>query len=286
MGTQVLLYLPVVHQGYVALLEQYDDATDILLLGPGFADRFRTMRKEIRALPADLAARLVAGLTRATVRVVEPDDLPAALTAETLVLPDEEIMRDLASSYALGEGRELVWHRTFLRWDRPWSRPQPVDGLGPSAGVTDADRARLARARQAAEHSSDWWRQVGAVLVLADGTELEGYNRHAPTEHAPYLDGDPRNEFHRGERMDLSTALHAEAGLLARAAREGTSVAGGRMYVTTFPCPTCARMIAEAGLAACYFEAPYAVLAGDQVLRAAGVELHWIPPGEPFEPDQ
>jgi deoxycytidylate deaminase len=50
--------------------------------------------------------------------------------------------------------------------------------------------------------------------------------------------------------------------------------------VTTFPCPACARLIAAAGFRRCYYTGQYSVLEGDAVLRAAGVELVWVDPGE------
>lgn len=282
---QLLIFMPVVHAGYVDLLSKHADADEILLLGESFSELFPSMTKEIRALtPAIAATQILAILPDAVVRVVNPGDLALSINCQTLVMPDEEIMRELAERFSLGVGRDVVWERTFLRWDRPWSRPQPVDGLAPASDLSADDLSHIARARELAERSSDWWRQVGAVLLLPDGTVMEAYNRHHPTEYAPYLVGDPRNEFHRGERMDLSTALHAEAGLIARAAKDGTSVRGGKLYVTTFPCPSCARMVAVAGIAACFFEAPYAVLAGDEILRTAGVELHWVPTPESDHP--
>ncbi|MGC9669033.1 deoxycytidylate deaminase [Planosporangium sp. 12N6] len=207
---------------------------------------------------------------------MEPGDLPGAVTAGTLVVPDEEIMRELVDRYGFDRGREVVVERTFLRWDRAWSqagRPADFDGAV-AADEVARELTRLAVVE--ARHSSDWWRQVGAVAVR-DGTVLDtAYNRHHPTEYAPYIDGDPRNEFHRGLRPDLSTAQHAEAAIVARAARDGRSLAGATLYVSTFPCPTCARLVAEAGFTRCYFAGPYALLDGDTVLRAAGVELIWV----------
>ena len=44
----------------------------------------------------------------------------------------------------------------------------------------------------------------------------------------------------------------------------------------TFPCPTCARLIAEAGFRRCYFAGPYSVLEGENVLQAAGIEVFWV----------
>src|SRR5262249_13091419 len=96
------------------------------------------------------------------------------------------------------------------------------------------------------------------------------------TEYAPYIQGDPRNDFSRGVHIELSTAIHAEAVIVGRAARFGTSLDGADLYVSTFPCPGCARLVAEAGFRRCFFAGPYAMRDGDRVLGAAGVELIWV----------
>ena len=80
----------------------------------------------------------------------------------------------------------------------------------------------------------------------------------------------------RPSRADLSTAIHAEAALIAGAARDGTSLAGADLYTTTFPCPACARLIAEAGFLRCFFAGQYSVLDGEQTLRAGGIGLIWV----------
>ena len=274
---QVLLYLPVIHAGYEAFLRRHADAAEILLLGAGFTSRYPSLAKDIRALPAARAAEYLrlAGAA-AGVRVVEPGDLAAAVTGDPLVLPDEEIMRDLADRYALRAGRDLVFDRTFLRWDRDWATaasPVQFDG---EITAAELPRELLGLAQALAGHSSDWWRQVGAVAAR-DGRVLgSAWNHHQPTEYAPYLSGDPRDAFERGVRADLSTAIHAEAALIAGAARDGVSLAGADLYTTTFPCPACARLIAEAGFVRCYFAGQYSVLDGEQTLRAKGVSLIWV----------
>jgi dCMP deaminase len=240
----------------------------VLLLGGSFTEDFPAMRKEVRALtPARAAAYLVA--VGYPARVVERDDLPSAVNGDLLVVPDEEIMHTLVERH----GFDAVFERTFLRWDRAWSAAgRPADYSG---RVSASDLfSRLASAE--AEKSSDWWRQVGAVAARDGSVLLTAHNAHKPTEYAPYVDGDPRNDYSRGVRTDLSTAIHAEAAIVGRAARDGVSLRGADIYVTTFPCPACARLIAEAGFARCYFAGPYAVLDGDGILRAAGVELIWV----------
>ncbi|MGH3275318.1 MAG: deoxycytidylate deaminase [Streptosporangiaceae bacterium] len=274
---QILLYLPVIHSGYEAFFARHPDVRSVLILGTAFREGFPSLAKDIRALPPGRAAQyLRLALPGADVQVIEPPDLPGAVTGDPLVLPDEEVTRDLAARHDLARGRDLLFERTFLRWDREWSRAQrPVrfDGAVAAGGLP---RGLLARARELADRSSDWWRQVGAIAVRGDDLLGSAWNRHYPTEYAPYADGDPRDGFSRGVRTDLSTALHAEAAVIATAARDGVSLRGADLYVTTFPCPACARLIAAAGLRRCYFAGGYSVLDGEDVLRAAGIELLWV----------
>jgi dCMP deaminase len=274
---QVLLYLPVVHAGHEAFFARHADAAEVLVLGAGFRARYKSLAKDIRALPPDRAARFLQVMLPGTpVRVIEPADLPAAVTATALVLPDEDVTRNLAAEYRLGEGRALLFDQTFLRWDREWSQARRPAGFDGELTVGELPGPLVARARELAGHSSDWWRQVGAIAWRGEEILGAAWNHHCPTEYAPYVDGDPRDGFSRGVRADLSTAIHAEASVVAQAARTGRALAGADLYVTTFPCPACARLIAESGFRRCYFTGPYSVLDGDRLLRGAGVELLWV----------
>ncbi len=119
----------------------------------------------------------------------------------------------------------------------------------------------------------DFWRQVGAAIRFVDGTVVATHNEHHPHPQSPYVVGDPRSNFFKGVHLELSTAKHAEARLIAAAAREGRSTAGAELYVTDFPCPPCAKLIAGAGIARLRYRTGYAVLDGQDVLGAAGVEI-------------
>jgi dCMP deaminase len=274
---QILLYLPVVHAGHEAFFARHGDAAEVLVLGTGFRAMFKSLAKDIRALPPERAAQFLRVMLPDTpVRVIEPGDLPAALSSGTLVLPDEDVTRTLAATRQLGEGRQLVFDKTFLRWDREWSqsrRPADFDGKLTVAELPDR---LVARARELAGRSSDWWRQVGAIAWRGEEVLGAAWNHHGPTEYAPYVDGDPRDGFSRGVRADLSTAIHAEASVVAQAARAGITLDGADLYATTFPCPACARLIAESGFRRCYFADPYSLLDGDTILRAAGIDLLWV----------
>jgi dCMP deaminase len=114
--------------------------------------------------------------------------------------------------------------------------------------------------------------------VCSSDLDILGFawNHHHPTEYSPYIDGDPRDGFSRGVRADLSTAIHAEASIVAEAARDGVSLCGADLYAMTFPCPACARLIAEAGFRRCFFAGSYSVLEGENILQAAGIEVLWV----------
>jgi dCMP deaminase len=272
---QILLYVPVVHAGYEQLLDRHADADEVLLLGRSFAADYRALAKDIRALAPERVASYLRGHVRA-VRVVETDDLPAAVTAETLVVPAEETVRSIVSAYGLAAGRQVIEDGTFLRWDRDWSRAgRPVDYTG-QVSLDEASRRLMARATAEAARSSDWWRQVGALLARDGSVLAVAHNAHRPTEYTPYIDGDPRDNFSRGVEIELSTAIHAEARLVGWAARHGVALEGADLFVSTFPCPVCARLVAETGIRRCYFGGSYSVLDGEQVLKQAGVEVIWV----------
>ncbi|MGI8667908.1 MAG: deoxycytidylate deaminase [Jatrophihabitans sp.] len=284
MSKQTMLYLPVIHRSYERFLTRHADADQVLILGTGFGSVFPSITKEIRAISPDRAAALARTiLPGVEVCVVEPDTVGQAVTAELLVVPDEAMMRELVLDFELATGRTVRYERTFLRWERSWSEAgQPAESHGSSTADELAGKF-MRQAIEAAQASSDWWRQVGAVAVK-DGTVLSvRHNRHLPSDYSPYIDGDPRNDFSRGVRPDLSTAIHAEAELVAVAARDGVVLAGAELYVSTFPCPACARLIAAAGFRRCYFAGPYAMLDGDQILKSAGVELIWVDLSGPLD---
>lgn len=84
--------------------------------------------------------------------------------------------------------------------------------------------------------------QVGAVLVGPDNEiRLTGFN------------GPPRGVIDSPEKRERPAkylfASHAEANLIAFAAREGIRTKGCTVYVTHSPCAACARTMIQAGIA-------------------------------------
>jgi dCMP deaminase len=273
MSDAVLAYVPVLHEGYRRFLAAHGDGLPLYLIGPELHADSRPLAKDIRALAAELAASAIAGwgiCSEVAVLDVAGAELLAA-ASPSLVAPAEDV------SYAVVDrwfGRcEVRYDTVFLRWDKT----RTVALLAPEAALAAADDPQLAElaaaASEQAERSVDWWRRVGAAIRFADGGLAAARNEHRPHELSAYAAGDPRANFYKGVALELSTAEHAEARLIAAAAREGRATEGAVMYVTDFPCPPCAKLIAAAGVARVYFRSGYAVLDGEDVLRAAGVEI-------------
>jgi dCMP deaminase len=269
--TVVVAYVPVVHEGYRRFLERHAAERKMYVMGRDLHSDLRPLARDVRALDPQDAARALDALGIAESVAVLDAHGAEAIAQEDLILPAEDV------SYAVVERffpRAAVrYDPAFLRWDKTRTvqlldpRPERIvtedEGLQQLADAAEDEAAR----------SIDWWRQVGAALRFADGTVAAAHNEHHPHPHAPYAAGDPRANFSRGVELELSTATHAEAALIAAAARDGRATAGGEIYVTDFPCPPCAKLIAGAGIRRLYYRRGYAVLDGQDVLDAAGVEV-------------
>jgi cytidine deaminase len=62
---------------------------------------------------------------------------------------------------------------------------------------------------------------------------------------------------HVSDLIEFGRAVHAEQAAICDAARRGVSIANASMYVTTFPCHLCARLIVAAGIARVVYIEPY-----------------------------
>ena len=119
-------------------------------------------------------------------------------------------------------------------------------------------------------------RQVGAVLVLRDGTEIAACN----TFPAGVRDLEER---HAGDGRFVWME-HAERHAIFEAARRGLATAGGHITSTFFPCIDCARAIVEAGFTCLDTPSPAfddpvwgaAFERSQVILREGGVEIRIV----------
>ena len=265
--------MPVLHRGYLQLFADYADVKDVLIFGTDLLQRVYYIRKDLRALQPEEQVAVLEGLELFdSVTILSTSALDDIDRGDIeLVMPDEDISRAIGDSL---KHAESSYFPVFLRWDR--SSVENVDVEAQDQEITEEEfhQQVMRDALKRAQTSSDIWRRVGAVLIAKDSTKLGPLaNNGEPTNHSPWMEGDPRNIFNRGVGIEMSLFMHAEAGLIAEAARRGVNTSGASIYVSTFPCPACAKLIAHSGIKTCYYKDGYAVLDGADVMKEYGVEL-------------
>jgi dCMP deaminase len=273
MSDCAVAYVPVLHEGYRRFLERHAAGRPFYVIGRELYADYRPLAKDVRALdPALVAAAVEAWGVCSSVSVLDVAGAERlASSGAALVFPAEDVSYRLVERFF--ERSPVRYDTVFLRWDKTRTVQLLEPRVSGSVSVDEALADVGLAAEAVARDSVDWWRQVGAAIRLADGTVRAVSNQHSPHELSAYVVGDPRSNFYKGVELELSTATHAEARLIAEAARDGLSTAGAVMYVTDFPCPPCAKLIAAAGIARLYFRTGYAVLDGSDVLEDAGIEV-------------
>lgn len=120
-------------------------------------------------------------------------------------------------------------------------------------------------------------RRVGAVIVKENRILSTGYNG-APSKLINC--SDCKNRCYRslhnipsGEKLDLCYAIHAEQNAIMNALRTGESLEGATIYITTFPCSTCAKLILQSGIKDIFFIDTYKDDFTKELLIEAGAKL-------------
>lgn len=272
MRNEILVaYVPVVHRGYIDFFHRHEEAP-LYILGESLLKDFPHIVRDMRAVSPNEAAAMAKSLMPGrVVEVIEADIIPPYSPASEIIMPDEEISHAVAQAYF--PKREVTFERVFLRWDK--KTIAALSKINPDHTVSREkfDQDVLGLAYKEAALSSDWWRQVGAVALRGGNILFAAHNAHAPSEHTPYIVGDPRSNFNAGESIELSSALHAEIGIISLAARKGVSLHGADLYISTFPCSGCARAVANAGFRRIFYAEGYSQIEGEQALRSRSVEI-------------
>lgn len=262
-------FVPVVHRGYVHFFEV--NGGDAYVLGQSFLSDFPKLERDIRALIPQRASAALSAVLGRSVRILEKDDVPAFTDQyKKIIMPDEDVSEG-AARYMPKDSVQYVF--ALLRWDKKITDVEFE--IPPDRSITKDVFVRecMERARREAVKSPDWWRQIGALLVKDGRVIATAHNKHLPHPKVQDALGDPRSNFDAGERLDTYLSVHAEIATLVRAARDGISVEGADMYVTTFPCANCARALALSGIKRLYYESGYSRLDAEPILKSAGIEI-------------
>ncbi|MES2224712.1 MAG: deaminase [Patescibacteria group bacterium] len=278
MKIAALLYMPVLHQGFIKFLKDGGEKIDTIFL---------ISEKTVYSFDAELAS-----LFEKDLRAVAASEMKIAISAlglgkkveildeknlhgyDSVVIPEDDIVeRVLTGLYPLIVPVKKTW---FLRWDKKTVLSERAVIANATISLEKFDSEVMVKAFKVAEKSSDWWRQVAAIIFPTQGEPIVSFNHHLPHEQAAYIFGDPRSVSKPGEDIHLSTAIHAEAGAIAYAARRGISLEGACIYVNTFPCPPCAWIIRESGIKTVYYCEGYSLLTAAEVFQSAGILLVFV----------
>jgi len=269
----LIAYIPVLHAGYLKWLKSHPDS-DLLVISQDWAESvLPRLARNIPALPTELVVKMIqsTGLVR-SVRAFSPSFVYPRMS---YVMPDEDVSHEIYERYMrVSDPYGVSFETIFLRWDMSAviaNQPVIADVVSSTESV---DLIRMGIARRLKKKSPDWFRQIGAVAFKNGGEMIAcAYNTHSPTEYEAYVFGDPALNRDAGTKTKISLALHAEQAIVAGCAKDGISLKGSSIYVTTFPCPDCARVIVQAGVSKIFFEEGYSLQDAQRILKSAGVQI-------------
>lgn len=118
--------------------------------------------------------------------------------------------------------------------------------------------------------------KVGAVVVKDDKIIASGYN-NAVGGIKPCTEC-IRDQLHikHGEKREVCRYVCAEQLIVSEASRTGKSLDGGVVYVTTFPCVVCAKLLVNAGIKEIVYLKDYPDKYSKLFLEEAGIPFRKI----------
>lgn len=121
------------------------------------------------------------------------------------------------------------------------------------------DREYMNKAYEQAEKSNCLRAKVGAVFVKNNRIIAQGYNNVTGGVRDCKEVGCIRDLLNipSGERREVCRAICAEQLAITEAARNGVKLDGSTVYVTTFPCHICSKMLVSSGIREIVYDKDY-----------------------------
>ena len=115
--------------------------------------------------------------------------------------------------------------------------------------------------------------KTGCIAVKSGKIIAKGYNETLKGEIYCQNNRCYREEHQLsgGKEIEKVCSIHAEASVIAQAARDGLSLKGSDLYVSTFPCIICSRAIVKAGFRKVFYMSDYGGNEGVALFEANGV---------------
>jgi dCMP deaminase len=278
----LIAYVPVINRQYLDWLKKHQPF-HLFLISQKIAESLmpRLARNLVSLSIQDVRRLLIGAYWNSDENNVSICDFkigrPSLLTShlKDWIMPDEDVSCLFAEKYIKPKGHNVKFEQIWARWDMTAVKRQ--EPIIPDLEISSDEKDKLAMiaAQKYAKNSPDWWRQVGA-MAFRDGKMIAcAFNKHYPTEYETVIFSDLRINFDAGDPSgaEVYLSLHAEKGIVTSCARDGISLKGASVYVTTFPCGDCARMLADCQIKELFFQEGYSVLKGFETFKAAGVRI-------------
>lgn len=136
------------------------------------------------------------------------------------------------------------------------------------------DRQFMSEAQKLLSESTCWWRPTACLFVLNEEVIMTGASFNPWYTNCQELSVKPSEiSLAPGEQISFCDAIHAEKVGIARAVKEGVSLEGSHLYVTTCPCEECSKAIIQAGVSRVVFDSEYYDRKGIQLLKQREVQV-------------
>lgn len=121
-------------------------------------------------------------------------------------------------------------------------------------------------------------RRVGAVIVKDNEIIAKGYNNQTGGIKPCTELGCIRDKLNipRGERREICRYICAEQVVITEAARSGKALDGACIYITSYPCSVCAKLLISAGIKKIICLGPYVDKLAEYFIKEAGVMIEII----------
>jgi dCMP deaminase len=266
-----IAYVPVISQAYLEFANLTKEPFHVL--GDSLLDGIDTVRKDVRRIEPITAAKLLSVATSKEIDVIEVEVFEEIIQSGCeITMPRDEVSEALIAKFGV-EPSKVKLNPVFLRWNR--------ENLQSNVEISDVEEVDyrlipndvISIIQEHVDLSNDWWRQIGCILKPVDDELIHTSNSYVPTQYSAEIDGDIRSQAYQGVDIENLNAVHAEAKAIASAAKQGVALENSECFVSTFPCPSCAKLISSSGIESLYFFDGYAVGDGLNVLRANGLRI-------------
>lgn len=260
----------IIHRGYLDILKKYPEA-EIYILDDEWANKLYKLNADLRKLPVAKTKQLLESLNR-MVKVLNPETLSDIKKEKEIVLISDEAIEELKNKYLLDHPGLIMENGFFYRPTNEVCHSEEENHkVTKNYSQTDMDfmKKTLALSKQ----SGCFWRQVASIIVKDNKIIYSAYNQMMPNSDECYKIGCIRDNFKAGVQTEVCSAVHSEANCIAQAAKDGVSLKDSHIYVSTFPCPACAKLVALAGIKKCFYHTGWANFDGERIMTANNVEI-------------